>query len=256
MNLDPIPDGIAEPHQFLDVAEVYDSLMSGVPYPYWVTYVEEIWERLHFEPVTVLDLACGTGNVTVELLQRGYQVSGVDYSDTMLREARRKLPDSVPLYHQDARALELPASYDACISLFDSLNYILEIEGLRASFAGVYRHLQPGGLFVFDLNAIRALEKGMFDQEGYGRDHSLYYIWHSRYDPASRICEIRMRFQLQTPEGTREILETHVQRGYTVEEVHAELRRAGFEVTATYDAFSFHPPGVRTDRLHFVARRP
>lgn len=247
---------MAEPHQFLDVAEVYDSLMSGVPYPYWVTYVEEIWERFRFEPETVLDLACGTGNATIELLRRGYQVSGVDYSDTMLRVARRKLPEPVPLYHQDARSLELPGTYDACISLFDSLNYLLELEGLTAAFAGVYRHLRPGGYFVFDLNAIRALEKGMFDQEGYGSDHSLFYIWKSRYDPRTRLCEIRMRFQIQSEGGTREFLETHVQRGYTVEEVEAELRRAGFEIAATYDAFTFKQPGVRTDRLHFVARRP
>jgi len=247
---------MAAPHQFLDVAEVYDSLMAGVPYPYWVTYFEEVWDRFDFEPRTVLDLACGTGNVTVELMKRGYRVTGVDYSETMLREARKKLPETVPLYHQDARALELPASYDACVSLFDSLNYILEREELGAAFTGVYRHLRPDGLFVFDLNAIRALEKGMFNQEGYGRDNSLYYDWHSRYDAAKRLCEIQMRFQLHTADGTREFQETHVQRGYTVEEVHAELRRAGFETTATYDAFNFHPPTVRTDRLHFVARRP
>src|SRR4051812_25981468 len=93
VNPDPLSDGMAAPHQFLDVAEVYDSLMAGVPYPYWVTYVEEVWDRFDFEPRTVLDLACGTGNVTVELMKRGYRVTGVDYSETMLREARKKLPE-------------------------------------------------------------------------------------------------------------------------------------------------------------------
>jgi hypothetical protein len=96
----------------------------------------------------------------------------------------------------------------------------------------------------------------MFDQEGYGRDHSLYYLWRSSYDPDTRLCEIRMQFQVHTDAGTREFLETHVQRGYTIEEVEAMLIHAGFQLSATYDAFTFRPPGPRTDRLHFVARRP
>jgi SAM-dependent methyltransferase len=162
----------------------------------------------------------------------------------------------VPLYHQDARSLELSDCFDACVSLFDSLNYLLEPEGLFAAFAGVHRHLRPGGYLIFDMNAIRALEKGMFDQEGFGRDDSLYYVWESSYASESRLCEVRMRFRVQTPAGPREFHEVHVQRGYTIEEVSAELTRAAFEIVAVHDSFTFRPPTPRTDRLHFVARRP
>jgi hypothetical protein len=96
----------------------------------------------------------------------------------------------------------------------------------------------------------------MFNQEGFGRDPSLYYLWKSHYLPENRMCRIEMRFQVQTPAGTREFFETHVQHGYTIEEVTGALIAAGFEASTVYDAFTLRPPTPRSDRLHFVACRP
>src|SRR4051794_37342297 len=162
--------------QFTEVADVYDDLMSVVPYGFWVEHVRGLWRKWGFDPRRVLDLACGTGSVLVELRRRGYAVEGADASEAMLGVARRKVPPEVPLWCQDFRRLDLPPpSFDACVCLFDSLNYLLRLEDLRQSFRGVHRHLVPGGSFVFDMNAIRALETGMFNQSGTGSDASLEY---------------------------------------------------------------------------------
>lgn len=243
--------------QFTDVAEVYDSLMAVVPYRHWVSYVERIWERYDCSPTMVLDLACGTGNVTLELARRGYQVTGVDNSEAMLRQARSKpRPGGAARFLlQDARTLALPAPFDACVCLFDSLNYLLTPEELGAAFAGVARCVHPGGLFIFDVNTIRALERGMFTQEGHGADLSLSYVWRSEYDPDTRLCRIAMRFQVQTPAGTREFHETHVQRGYPLTEIHALLENAGWEVLGIYQSFGFRTATEGSDRAYFVARR-
>src|SRR5215212_9545660 len=200
------------PSQFTDVAEVYDSLMAVVPYRHWVSYIERIWERFESSPTAVLDLACGTGNVTLELARRGYRATGADNAAAMVRQAQAKGAPGVRFLLQDARNLDLPEPFDACICLFDSLNYILTPEELGAAFAGVYRHLRPRGLFVFDVNTIRALERSMFTQEGTGADPSLTYAWRSSYDPNTRLCRIAMQFQVQTRTGTREFHETHIQR--------------------------------------------
>jgi len=246
--------------QFTDVAEVYDSLMSVVPYRHWVDYVERIWERFEASPTAVLDLACGTGNVTLELARRGYWATGVDNSEAMLRQARVKPHPvgarPVPFLLQDARALDLPERFDACVSLFDSLNYVLTPDELGAVFAGVARHLQPRGLLVFDVNTVRALERGMFTQQGFGADPSLSYAWKSEYDPATRLCRIAMRFQVQTPTGTREFHETHVQRGYPLADISALLEGAGMELLGIYQGFGFRPATERSDRAYIVARRP
>jgi SAM-dependent methyltransferase len=246
------------PDQFRDVAEIYDSLMSVVPYRQWVDYVEQLWLRFQMRPRRVLDLACGTGNATLELARRGYEVTGVDSSAEMLRVARRKAPQ-LAFHEQDARHLALVERFDACVCLFDSLNYILEPEGLTAALAAVRRHLEPDGSFIFDLNAIRALEQGMFDQEGHGRDETIAYVWRSHYFPDRRLCRIDMRFFVQEPAGrrspasTREFTETHWQRGYTIAEVTGSLMEAGFHPLAVFDAFTFRPPTPRSDRLYFVA---
>jgi SAM-dependent methyltransferase len=243
-----------KPNQFRDVAEIYDSLMSVVPYRLWISYVERIWERLGRCPGRVLDLACGTGNTTLELARRGREVVGVDYSAPMIEIARTKAP-SIPFYVQDARALDLPERFDDAVCLFDSLNYILEWEGLTAALEGVGRHLEPGGTFVFDLNAIRALEEEMFTQAGHGRDASVAYVWQSHYFPESRLCRIDMQFLVHEASGTRQFAETHWQRGYTLDEVREAQAAAGLQPVAVFDAFTFDPPTARSDRLYFVAQR-
>lgn len=244
-------------NQFTDVAEVYDSLMSVVPYPWWVLYVKNLWTQFGLRPRRVLDLACGTGSVLSELLKHGYEAEGADYSETMLRVARRKLPRATPLWHQDARSLEIPGSpFDACVCLFDSLNYVLDLSDLEDAFRGVYRHLAPGGSFIFDMNAIRALEAGMFDQKGTGADDSLEFEWHSAWDRRSRLCTISMEFRVREVGGTRVFHEKHMQRGYTAPEITHGLEAAGFELLALYEAFTTRAPGPKTDRYHIVAQRP
>jgi ubiquinone/menaquinone biosynthesis C-methylase UbiE len=243
------------PNQFTDVADCYDSLMSVVPYSHWVDYVEGLWRRFEIAPRRVLDLACGTGNVLLELLDRGYQVDGVDYSAAMLRVAAEKVPPGIQLWHQDARNLEIPGEpFDACVCLFDSLNYLLTLEELQTAFVGIRRHLRAGGALVFDMNAIRALEIGMFDQRGTGRDDSLRFEWHSAWEPKSRLCTIRMEFIAGRGDQTRVFYETHVQRGYAVHEIQDALTQAGFELLGFYDAFTTRPPTFRSDRYHVIAR--
>ncbi len=244
------------PSQFTDVAEVYDSLMAVVPYRQWVSYVERLWERFEASPTSVLDLACGTGNVTLELARRGYQVTGVDYAPAMLRQARAKAAPGTRFLLQDARRLELAESFDACVCLFDSLNYLLSPEELRDAFRGVAQHLNPRGLFIFDVNTVRALERGMFSQEGTGADPSLSYVWRSAYEPQTCLCRIAMRFQVHTPTGTREFDETHVQRGYPLAQITTLLEGAELDVLGAYQAYAFRPATERSDRAYFVARRP
>lgn len=242
------------PNQFQEVATIYDSLMSVVPYRQWIDYVERIWERYGHRPRRVLDLACGTGSATIELKRRGYEVEGVDSSAAMLAIARQKAPE-IRFHEQDARALFLPEPFDAVVCLFDSLNYLLEWEGLEAAFRGVRRGLSPGGLLVFDLNAIRALEEGMFTQAGQGRDAAVNYVWQSHYFPETRLCRVDMQFLVHEATGSRQFAETHWQRGYTIPEVLQAERAGGLQPVAVFDAFTFDPPTARSDRLYFVAKR-
>lgn len=248
----PTPQG----GQFTDVADVYDSLMSGVPYAEWLTYVEQLWELMDLTPRRILDLACGTANVTTEFVQAGYDVEGLDNSAAMLERARRKLP-YVPFHLSDAAEFQLDRPlFDACVCLFDSLNYLLTPERLRSSFECVRRHLAPGGSFLFDLNTVYALRSGMFNQRGHGVDSALEFRWSSRWDEESLLCTIEMEFFHHREVGTRIVRETHIQRGFPIPELESLLRDAGFQVLGIYDGFTFRTPRARSDRIHILAVNP
>lgn len=238
------------------MADFYDHLMRGVPYDEWVDYVEALVDRWNAHPRRVLDLACGTGQVGAELLRRGYEVWGADLSEPMVRHCARREPP-LPAVVCDARALALgDGSFDLVVSLYDSLNYILELEGFRAAMREGCRVLRPGGLFIFDLNTTRALSTEMFTQVSlYGPD-PLQYNWKANWDQKQHLCRVDMWFGWKHPDGRlQEFEEVHWQRAYSNAEVSAALREAGFTSWRAYNAYHYTPPTPWSDRVFYVARK-
>jgi SAM-dependent methyltransferase len=226
--------------------------MKGVPYREWVDYVERLLARFDAQPQTVLDLACGTGKVAAEMTRRGYTVFGVDVSEGMVRVAvqQGRLPAAV----QDARALGLRAgTFDLVVSLYDSLNYITEPEGLLACFKGVRHCLAGHGLLIFDVNTIRALALELFTQNNLRSRDPLAYSWESRWDPSTRICSVRMWFKWRVPGEEHEFVEVHRQRGYEDEEIRELLHGADFKLHAVYDAYSLDPLTDQSTRAFYIA---
>jgi SAM-dependent methyltransferase len=245
---------------FGPVTPYYDELMTGVPYRYWVKYVEDVWRHYGIAPLSVLDVACGTGTVSRLLRTRGYDVAGVDLSAGMIAVAERKSNEerlAIEYRCQDAAEMDFgPRRFDAAISLFDSLNYILDPERLRLAFARVHAHLAPGGSFLFDLNTEYAFEQKMFDQSCSRKDAPLHYRWRSRYDQPRRICTVNMYFSYDHGDGKRrKFKEVHRQRCHSVDEVRAWLADAGFSSVNVYDAYTFNPPSAHSDRLFYMALR-
>jgi SAM-dependent methyltransferase len=252
------PDPEPQPTSFGDVAPHYEHLMSSVPYRFWVSYLDRLW-NLHMLPrKTVLDLACGTGTVSRMLASRNHKVTGVDLSGPMLVIAREKTAFdrlNVDYFEQDAADLDLPGrTFDAVVSLFDSLNYILDPARLAEAIRRVYEHLHPGGSFIFDLNTEYAFDQGMFNQSCTRREEPLHYRWRSSYSPETRICTVKMTFKFHRPDGTTETFkEVHRQRAYSKTEVSTFLSQAGFEDITIYDAYSTDAPTPRSDRVFYVA---
>ncbi len=246
---------------FTAIAPYYDLLMRDVPYRGWVEYLHQLLEARGFEPHRILDLACGTGSVSEILVGQGFEVVGVDVSEAMVERARTKAEGkgiTVEYHVQDASVLQVPGErFDLCVSFFDSLNYIEEPAKLQMAIFSVYEHLRPGGLFVFDVNSVFALEGGFFDQDNTASNARLRYVWRSEYDAESRLCTVHMRFFLRGRDGIdQEFRETHVQFAYEEEELRQMLSTAGFYRIETYNAYSLLPVRPTSDRIFFVAERP
>lgn len=236
------------------IGSYYDQLMRGVPYREWVDYVEALLVRSGARPKRVLDLACGTGKVGAEMARRGHRCVGVDLSEGMVRVATQEGRLSAAV--QDARALGLRAdTFDLVVSLYDSLNYILEPTELLACFRGVRHCLAKRGLFIFDLNTIRALALELFTQNNLRSRDPLLYSWKSHWDPATGICSVHMWFKWCVPGEEREFVEVHKQRGYEDEEIRELLRDAGLRLDAVYDGYTFNPLTDRSTRAFYVAHR-
>lgn len=256
------PPAQSDSPQFTRVAEIYDELMAGISYDLWFCYIRDIWRARGLSPKSVLDVACGTGNMTYRFAAAGLEAWGVDCSQAMVDTARSKLPDyrgagpAPEFLCQNAAAMTLPQTFDAAVSLFDSLNYILQEDDLRSAFQSVWTHLSPGGLFVFDMNTVYALSHRFFDQDNLSSQRFPLYRWVSSWDPDTRLCTIEMDFRVLGDSGVEEFHETHYQRGYSTLQIKDGLECASFTEIEFCQAFTSRPPSGRTDRIYVIARRP
>jgi ubiquinone/menaquinone biosynthesis C-methylase UbiE len=241
---------------FTRIGPYYDTLMRGVPYTMWVSYFELLCSHLAHKPRKVLDVCCGTGSMCELLTAKGLELTGVDLSHTMIEAARKKAAEcdlGLDYYEQDVAEMDIPKRFDTAFSFFDSLNYITQPEQLRKAFQRVAAHLEPEGVFIFDLNTEFAFVNEMFTQENMRMGAPIRYRWRSTYDPGDRICSVKMEFWVSDPYEC--FIETHVQRAHSPEEIRAWLAEAGFTDVRAYDSYTLDRPTKRSDRVHYSAIR-
>lgn len=130
----------------------YDRIYWWKDYDQEVNFLAKALKRHGVRGRRVLEVACGTGSHTKILVERGYEVTGVDISEDMLRAARRKVKGHARLVRGDMRDLgaTVEGKFDAAICLFSSISYNLTTLDLRRTIEGLYDHLSEPGVVVFD----------------------------------------------------------------------------------------------------------
>ena len=240
-------------------AKVYDMFMDDIDYDAWSIYLIELLKEYGVNDGLVLELGCGTGNMTERLASAGYDMIGVDLSDDMLEAAQEKQQQSgldILYLQQDMRRFELYGTVRAVVSVCDSLNYILEDEELLQVFCLVNNYLDPGGVFVFDLNTIYKYETLMGERTIAENREEASFIWDNYYDSESMCNEYELAIFI--PEGKdglyRKYEEVHYQRAYSLEKVKKLMKKAGLEFVTAYEAFSKNAPTSGSERMYIVAR--
>lgn len=248
-------------------ASVYDRLMEDMPYPQWLAFARQCWERYGL-PKSVADIGCGTGAITIPLARSGFEVYGIDLSEDMLSIARskweessqsqlRSQPGSVLFLQQDMREWELPQQVDSVISFCDCLNYLTEEEDVEAMLAATYRALKDGGVFLFDVHPPSQLQRYAQEQPFVLDERDIAYIWTCELD--EQRCEIEHRLSIFASEGTgrdalfQRIEETHIQRAYEPDWLNGALLRAGFARVEQFADFALEAPVQDSERLFFAA---
>ena len=241
------------------LAGCYDELTYDVDYSAWADYVEKQFRRRPLPGKTVLDLACGTGSLTRELAERGYEMIGVDQSPEMLAAAVEKnenVGGIPPMFLcQSMEKLDLYGTIDACVCCLDSVNYVTSPQKLQKAFQRVHLFLMPGGLFLFDVNTPEKLA-GLDGQVFLDETEDSYCVWRTFYAPRQKICTYQVDLFRRTGDGTWDrTFEEHRERSWEREELEAFLKEAGFDdVTVTGDLTS-QPPAPEEDRWIFRCRK-
>lgn len=242
---------------YTSFAAVYDTFMDDVPYEEWAEYVCSLLSGYGIHGGLVLDLGCGTGSLTGILARRGYEMIGVDVSEDMLEIAGEKRDrENLDILYllQDMRAFELYGTVRAVVCVCDSLNYLLEERDLKKVFSLVNNYLDPGGIFLFDLNTIHKYRDVIGDATIAENRESCSFIWENTFFEEEGINEYDLTiFQEEEPGLYRKYEETHLQRGYGLEQIQRLLEEAGMKYIAAYDAFTRKPPSEESERIYVVA---
>lgn len=243
-------------------AYLYDELMKDAPYDEWVTFVKERLVKYTGDVGTPhwLDLACGTGELSVRFSKAGFQVTGVDLSEDMLAVAQVKAENlgvNIPFFQQNMTDLDGQGQFDGIGIFCDSLNYLQTEEEVVATFTEVFEHLSDDGLFFFDVHSVFKLSEGFIDQTFALSEEQVSYIWNSFPGEHPNSVEHELSFFVldeRTGKYDR-IDELHLERTYPVEQYVTWLTETGLELLEVCADFEDVVPQTHSERIFFVARK-
>lgn len=244
--------------RYASLAVSYDRLTNDVPYGEILNFTRSLLEERGLAPCSVLDLACGTGAMSVLLARNGYRVIGVDMSEEMLTVASEKawaLPDNRPFFaRQRMERLRLPEKVDWVLCCLDSINYLTDPAHCQETFRRVYASLNPGGIFMFDVNTPEKL-RSMDGQVFLDEDDDVYCVWRGAFDEAQRVCCYGMDLFQRRGKLWRRSQEEHREYAYALEELEDYLRDAGFQDIRLYGDLRHEPPKAGEQRVYFAAMK-
>ncbi len=243
---------------YKDFARLYDELMDDFDYENWFSYIRDIFNKYKIRPKTVLEMACGTGNLSLNLAKEEYKLTCFDLSDEMLSIAQKKLKGfrNVKLFKQDMTEFNLKTKYDCILSICDSINYILDEGSLEAVFKNVYDHLEDDGMFIFDINSMYKI-KDIIGNNIFIEDRDdIFYIWDNKFDEETNICDFLLTFFYEDGDGLfRRADEFHQERAYSVNQIKEALEKSAFKSIDVYEAFTFSEIKDNSERINFVVRK-
>jgi len=241
-------------------AYLYDQLMEDVHYNLWIDFINRKIKQHSARSVNkILDLACGTGELSIHLAKAGYHVVGIDLSEDMLSVAHAKATEAnqrISFYQQDMTEIEPFDRFEVVVIFCDSLNYLKTPEDVQATFENVYKLLDSDGIFMFDVHSIYKMNEIFMNQTFTSSDDEVSFIWNSFPGGFPNSVEHELSFfVLDNEQGLyHRIDEIHYQRTYSPQDYQQWLNNAGFEII-DIDADFTNKVNKKSERIFFTARK-
>lgn len=246
--------------QYSVLSQIYDELMVNVDYDMWADYLEHLILEQGEKPLNILELGCGSGNVTEKLLEKGYEVVGIDYSEEMLELAEEKTEEfgnNIIYIQQDLREIDFEVyEIDTVISANDTFNYITDIKDVEHILSYLYPRIKKGGQLVFDISSEYKLEH-VLGNNTYGESFDdMVYLWENFYDSEQKLVNMDINFFEKNGSTYERFSEIHIQRAYSVEEIKAVLEKIGYQNIKIHADFD-KEEGYKNDsqRIFFSCRK-
>ena len=246
---------------YQQMASLYDQLMTNAPYDQWLQFTKSIIEKSGKNIKTIVDLGCGTGEITIGLAKAGYNLTGVDFSSDMLTYAEQKASNekqSIQWINQDLRELTGFTNLDVAVSYCDVINYITSENELATVFTRVAESLKVGGLFIFDVHSLQHVEHRLVNQVFTLVTDDISYIWDCSEGEEFGEMHHDLTFFASDGHGKYDRFEEfHHQRTHSVEIYTRLLIEAGFEKPVLYSDFSLESDYLseKSERIFFVAQK-
>jgi ubiquinone/menaquinone biosynthesis C-methylase UbiE len=242
---------------YKEFAQIYDELInSDIDYKAWASSILCICKENNINMESYLDLACGTGNLTVEIASEFKNIFAVDLSSEMLSQAEmkmRKAQIKVRLVCQDICELNLINDFNLITCCLDSSNYILEEENFKKYLVGVYNLLKNDGLFIFDINSYYKLTN-VLGNNTYNYDNDdVVYIWENYLE--NDIVDMSLTFFVKEGQVYRRFDEQHSERAYTEEYIENLLKEIGFKIVKKMDKYEDKIVSDITERICYVLKK-
>lgn len=244
-------------NSYCEFSAVYDELTQNVDYPKRFEYINHFLLENNITNGTILDLACGTGSISIELIKNGFDVIGIDLSENMLEIASNRLleyGDNFSLLKGSMTDYRLDKSVKACICSLDSINHLNDINDVEKTFCNVYNSLDENGVFVFDVNTIYKHNEILANNTFVFDEEDFYLVWDNEF-VSDRVVRILLDMFVWNGKAYDRFSENFEETAYSIEDLLDALCRAGFSDISVYDELTLNPPREKSERLYFICKK-
>ena len=244
--------------QYATLAAYYDRIMEDIDYTAWCEFYETCFAKYDTSVHKILDLACGTGSITVPMAQMGYEMTGLDLSAEMLALAQQKADTArvrIRFSEQNIALFDAGTGFDAAICSFDGYNYLTSPKDVISSFARVHETLREGGMFIFDVSTPYKYENILSDNAFVYEYDDLFLSWQNFYNKKTALCDFYLTFFVKDGNAWHRVDETQRQRRYLLPRLAKMLKEAGFTVLETVSDLDFSPVSKESDRAFFICTK-
>lgn len=241
-----------------DFSRFYDLLTDNVEYEKRADYFCRLLSLCGIKEGILLDLGCGTGNMSFAMADRGFDVIGVDSSVGMLNAAQQKMFENgkrILLLNQNMQEIDLYGTVDCAVCVLDGINHLANKDEVKQTFSKVSLFMNQGGAFAFDVNTIYKHKNVLADNVFVYEPENVYCVWQNNYNKNDNSVDISLDFFEEEDGVYYRSSECFTEKAYELSDIKLWLEESGFEVVGIYDDMTTDEIKPDSERAVFLARK-